>query len=162
MLRRIDALLGTVPDKYLIGLDCIVLANEASFPRKDRRGKTRSRKRKYDKSRILGRYHPAWRGNRPWIEVRVDKTLAANPRILLWIPAFRDFALAAVVFHELGHHIHYFIRPEYKEKEDVADDWRNKLMGNFLRKKYWYLVWPFVLRGKIRKWMVARRLKAEG
>jgi len=110
-----------------------------------------------DKSLILGRYHPKWNGKPPWIEVRVDKTLENYPQILLWIPLFRDLCLGMVFYHELGHHIHYVIRPEYKEKEDVADDWQTKLMRNFVRKNYWYLAWPFVLRNKMRRWLRAHR-----
>jgi len=66
-----------------------------------------------------------------------------------------------VLYHELGHHVHYFIRPEYKEKEDVADDWRNRFMANFLRKKYWYAVWPFILRGKIRRLIAAIKFRTK-
>jgi hypothetical protein len=144
-------LLRTVPQKYLRGLDCVVLMNEASLPRKDRVGKVWSRKRKLDKSRIAGRYHPEWRGSRPWIEIRVDKTLTAYPRVLLWLPPGRELCLGSVLYHELGHHVHYFIRPEYKEKEDVADSWGIQLMTNFLRTKYWYAVWLITLFAKLRR-----------
>jgi hypothetical protein len=52
----------------------------------------------------------------------------------------RDVAIARVLYHELGHHVHLFVRPEYRETEDVADDWRDKFMRIFLRGKYWYLI----------------------
>ena len=160
-VKLIRQLLGAVPEKYLIGLDCVVLNNEASLSRKDRVGRVWSRKRKVNKSRTLGRYHPEWQGKRPWIEIRVDKTLAAYPSALLWLPPGRYLCLGAVLYHELGHHVHYFIRPEYKEKEDVADDWRNRFMANFLRKKYWYAVWPFILRGKIRRLIAAIKFRTK-
>ena len=149
--RLIQKLLSTVPEKYLRGLESIVLTNERALPRKDRTGKTKSRKRKYDKSLILGRYHPEWQGKRPWIEIRVDKTLANCPRAALWFPPGREFCLGSVLFHELGHHVHHVMLPEYKEKEDVADDWSTRLMVNFLRKKYWLVLWPIILYGNIRK-----------
>jgi hypothetical protein len=150
--KVVRRLLRTVPQKYLLGLDCVVLVNDASLPRKDRVGKTRSRKRKVDKSHILGRYHPEWRGKRPWIEIRVDRRISTfHPRAFLWFPLGRAICLGTVLYHELGHHVHDFIRPEYKEKEDVADDWSTRFLANFLRKQYWYVMWPIVLFGRIRR-----------
>lgn len=32
------------------------------------------------------------------------------------------------MFHEIGHHIHAIVRREFREKEDVADEWGNRLM----------------------------------
>jgi hypothetical protein len=162
--KVVAMLLRTTPEKYLRGLDSVVLMDEASLPRKDRKGKTTSRKRKLDKRRILGRYHPQWHWSRPWIEIRVDKTLAGTPRLLLWLPPVRGLCLGDVLYHELGHHVHYFIRPEYREKEDVADDWGRKFMANFLRKRYWYAIWPLVLFSKLRKRISPRKeqLKADG
>ena len=45
----VEKLLATVPGKYLIGLDCVVLINQSGLPRRDRVGKIRSRNRKVDK-----------------------------------------------------------------------------------------------------------------
>ena len=39
----------------------------------------------------------------------------------LRIPLIREGKIADVLFHEIGHHIHFTCRPEYREKEDVAD-----------------------------------------
>ena len=139
----------------------MVLLNAEGLSRKERLGNVRSRKRKLSKSRVLGFYHHTWQGKPPWIEIRVDKTLSGHsPRAPLWIPFFREIRLANVLYHELGHHIHEFVRPEYREKEDVADDWRTKLMANFLKKKYWYAVWPLVLVGKVRKWWSQRKAES--
>ncbi|MGA2003802.1 MAG: hypothetical protein ABSG70_10495 [Terriglobales bacterium] len=55
------------------------------------------------------------------------------------------------MYHEIGHHIHDFIRPEYSEKEGMADRWSTTLMGSFLRKQYWYAMWPLILFGKMRR-----------
>src|SRR5690242_9175024 len=68
-------LLDTVPEKYLRGLHCVLLTNEAGLPRRDRIGRVWSRKRKFDKSRILGRYHGQTRNHPAYIELRVDKIL---------------------------------------------------------------------------------------
>jgi hypothetical protein len=47
-----------------------------------------------------------------------------------------------VLFHEIGHHIHAVHIPAYDGKENVAEDWSRKLVRQFFRKHYWYLV-PF-------------------
>jgi hypothetical protein len=139
----VHKLLLTVPEKYLKGLDCVVLTNEVALSRKDRVGKVWSRKRRVDKSYMLGRYHHGSRNSLPYIELLVDKIVAASERWAFPIPFLRDIAFGHVLFHELGHHIHSTIRPEHSEKEDVADTWAAKLGFNFVRKTYWYGV-PFL------------------
>ncbi len=47
-----------------------------------------------------------------------------------------------ILYHELGHHVHAVI-PEYREKEDVADDWSVRFSAAYLRRAYWYL-FPFL------------------
>ena len=135
IIRR---LLNTVPEKYLRGLDCVVLTNEVALSRKDRKGKVWSRRRRVDKSYVLARYHHGSRNSLPYIEVRVDKVVDATESWALPIRLIRDIVFGHVVFHELGHHIHSTIRPEHTEKEDVADTWAGKLNANFVRKTYWY------------------------
>jgi hypothetical protein len=92
------------------------------------------------KSKILGLYHQKWGGQRPWIELYVDQILRCWPKWTVWIPLARDVAIGGTLYHELGHHVHLFIRPEYREKEDVADEWGKKFMKHFLRRQYWYLI----------------------
>ena len=89
----------------------------------------------------------------PWIELRVDKIvegLRGTPR---WLPIARDIVFGHVLFHELGHHIHRTIRPEHTEKEDVADNWAEKLNANFIRKKYWYAMPMLVPMAKVYGYM---------
>jgi hypothetical protein len=136
-LAIVQELLRTVPDKYLTGLDCVVLTNEI-LSRRDRVGKVWSRKRKFDKSSVLGRYHGRSRNSSPYIELRVDRIIFGLNRLPSRIPMLRDIVFGHVLFHEIGHHIHRTVRPEYDEKEDVADKWAGKLNRNFVRKKYWY------------------------
>jgi hypothetical protein len=133
-------LLSTVPSEYLTGLDCVVLTNEAGLSRRDRVGRVWSRRRKVDKSRIVGRYHHGTRNSRPYIELRVDKILQGLAGLPGRIPLLRDITFGHVLYHELGHHIHNTRRPEYREKEDVADNWAGKLNVEFIRSKYWYLL----------------------
>jgi hypothetical protein len=146
-------LLSTVPDKYLKGLDCVVLTNEASISRRDRVGKVWSRKRKFDKSRILGRYRRGSHNALPYIELRVDKIVEGLKGTSLRIPLLRDLVFGHVLFHELGHHIHRTIRPEHSEKEDIADTWGGKLNANFVREKYWYALPVIIPAIRIYKFM---------
>jgi hypothetical protein len=153
----IENLVAPVPEKYLRGLRKVLLVDTRSLSRKDRVGKTWSRKRKYDKSRILGQYH--YNNGASWIEIRVDRTIGqwkGKSGGLLWLSAVRHLCIGHVFDHELGHHIHRVLRPEFREKEDVADNWGTKLNVNFIRKRYWYLL-PFLLPAS---WIV-RRLRSK-
>jgi len=83
----VHKLLSSVPSKYLRGLTCVVLTNDSALSRRDRKGKVWSRKRKFDKSRILGFYHGATRrgDSTPWIELRVDKIIEGLNGTPLWL-----------------------------------------------------------------------------
>ena len=151
-------LLHAVPDKYLRGLDCIVLTNAAGVSRRDREGSLRSRDRKISKSSVRGLYHHGSSRNPPYIELRVDKIISdLNGKFLniplVRIPLVRELAFGHVLYHELGHHIHHEIRPEYAEKEDVADDWARKLIGDFIRKRYRYALPILVPASKIYRYI---------
>jgi len=151
----VHTLLSSVPGKYLRGLSCVVLTNESALSRHDRKGKVWSRNRKFDKSRIVGRYHGAAKrgSSSPWIELRVDKIIEELGGATRWLPIAREIVFGHVLFHELGHHIHRTIRPEHTEKEDVADDWAKKLSGNFIRKKYWYAMPMLVPMAMVYRYM---------
>jgi hypothetical protein len=139
--KVVRKLIAPVPEKYLRGLRKVLQIDTDSLSRRDRVGKTWSWKRKHDKSRILGRYHH--NNGAAWIEIRVDQTIGhwrGAPRYLFWIPLIRCLCVGEVFYHELGHHIHRTARPEFREKEDVADTWGRKLSADFIRKKYWYLL----------------------
>ena len=155
----IRQLLSSVPSKYLKGLDCVVLTNATALSRRDRIGKVWSRKRKFDKSGVLGFYHRGHRSgsSNTYIELRVDKIIASLKGAPLRFPFLRDLVFGHVLFHELGHHIHRTIRPEHIEKEDVADKWAGKLNAHFIRKKYWYATPVIVPVIKIYKFMRRRK-----
>jgi hypothetical protein len=143
--KIVRRLLERVPPEYTRGLNCVVLTNLSGQPRRGRLGKATSRGRRISASRVAGLYHQEWKGQPPWIELYIDQIFGYWRRLPLWIPLLREIAVARVLYHELGHHCHLFIRPEYREKEDVADDWRDKFMRMFFRRKYWYLIPVFKL-----------------
>jgi hypothetical protein len=152
--KVVRGLIDSVPEKYTRGLKKVLLVNSGYLSRRDRVGKVWSRKRKRSKQDILGRYH--YNNGTAWIEIRVDKTIENWRRIPapFWISPFRYLCIGQVFYHELGHHVHRTIRPEFREKEDVADRWGLKLIVHFIRRRYWYF-FPFL---RVAGW-VYRRLK---
>ena len=142
---RAEVLLSYVPEKYLRGLESVVLSNASGFSRNRKRTKTWSRKKKVKISHTRGLYHPKWKNDGPWIEIIVDNTFSGIPPFLLRLALLKDIFLTEVLYHELGHHVHAEIEPKYREKEDVADAWRDKFTADYVRKCYWYLMpilWP--------------------
>jgi len=89
----------------------------------------------------------------PYIELRVDRILLGLQGWPIHIPFLRDIIFGQVLFHEIGHHIQHTIRPEYDEREDVADKWAGKLNANFVRKKYWYALPLLIPALKVYKFM---------
>jgi hypothetical protein len=136
--RAVEHMVASVPDKYLVGLGSVVLTEEAALNRKRARQMTQSRGKKVSAAKALGLYHPAWGSNPAWIELRIDSIFARYPARLRF-PLTREAPLAEVFFHELGHHIHAEHRPEFREKEDVAEAWERKGAGNYLWRRFWYL-----------------------
>lgn len=139
--RLVSRLLFSIPSKYVAGLDAVVLTNQSGAPRRWRVGKVTSRRRRFSQDRVLGRYHHAHNGQPAWIELYVDKLVTAisyHP----WVPLGRTACFGKVLFHEIGHHVHATVRPEFREKEDVADNWGKKLLANYFRTHYWYVPKP--------------------
>ena len=122
-------MLDSVPEDP-IGLDEVVLTNASGLARKRRRSATTSRGRKVKVIDAGGLYHPAFNGRHAWIEIFVDNAVRGFERgWWLRIPLVREGRLGDVLFHEIGHHIHFTCRPEYRETEDVADAWKVRLGG---------------------------------
>jgi hypothetical protein len=161
----VERMLASVPPKYLIGLKEVVLTNSSGLSRKRRRSVTKSRKHKVKIVEARGLYHQAWHDNLAWIEILVDNTLKYWEKgWWLKLSFLRESALGDVLFHEIGHHIHFTTRPEYREKEDVADTWKVRLERIYLRGRHpvmhaiGYLLRPLttVLRRALSKPMVKR------
>lgn len=149
IIRR---MLDSIPEKYLNGLSKVVLTNSSGLSRARRRGVTKSRKRKVRQASAAGLYHRAWNGRQAWIEIFVDNTLAGWEKGLwLSLPFMREGRLGDVLFHEIGHHIHFTFRPEYKEQEDVAETWKAILNRNYSRHRHpWLRAITFPIRPLIR------------
>ena len=75
---------------------------------------------------------------------------------MLLFPLFKTYAIGETLYHEIGHHIHEMQEPGFRgRKEEIADEWGDKLMRTFLRQRYWYLApirillrpfWPLISR----------------
>jgi hypothetical protein len=134
MLQRI---VDSVPEKYLQGLIEIVLTNTGALSRDRRRSVTKARGRKVRIKEARGLYHPASQQRGAWIEIFVDRTLDGwGDRWLGRTRWVREAEFSDVLFHEIGHHIHFTVRPEYREKEDVADVWKVRLQRNYIQRRY--------------------------
>lgn len=139
----VSRMLNTTPPERLVGLRAVVLTNKSSLPRKRRRGITwAARKRKVRMKDVAGLYHPHWGNEAAWIEVFVDEVFGPWQKgWWLKVSLCRDMLLSDVLFHEIGHHIHATSHPEFRERETVADEWRDRLGGRYFRSEYpWLLV----------------------
>lgn len=145
LVRR---MIDSVPRKYLVGLKSVVLTNSNGLSRKRRRSRVKHRARKVSMTEARGAYHPAYRGHPPWIEIFVDNCLQGWEKgWWLKTPYFRDELLSDVLFHEIGHHIHHTVRPEHREKEDVADVWKVRLERDYYKRIFrWIGVFRPILR----------------
>jgi len=159
----VNRLLSAVPKERLVGLKTVVLTSSQNLSKPVRKSKAHARGKSYELGKCRGQYHQEWKNQPAWIELFVDNTLAGWPLTMLRVPLFRDWALADVLFHELGHHIHKTQAPEFKEQEDVAEQWQRKLSRPFFRRHHWYLwivvlpLWPFV---RIHRYIKKRKEKA--
>jgi len=145
VLRIVRVLLQYVPPQHLVGLKTIVLTNHDALSHDNRRRKLWSRRRKVPMKRVLGSYHQAWKGNPAWIDLFVDRIIAYYMFPLMFrLPILPYIPFGEVLYHEIGHHVHKTTRPEFQEREDVADKWEGRLTARFLRRRYWYLI-PILL-----------------
>lgn len=133
-------MLESVPEHFLFGLGAIVLINSSALTGKRRRGVFKSRRGKVRAVEARGLYHPAFSGSRAWIELFVDNTLRGwENGWWLRIALLRESKVGDVLFHELGHHIHFTHRPERREKEDVADVWKVRLQKRYTNERFWWM-----------------------
>src|SRR5262249_29889605 len=133
----------------------LVLLNACGLSRGDRRRRVSSRLRKFSAGEGLGFYCPQQSGQPAHIGIHVDRIIQRVSRLSLRVSLFRDYLFATILYHEVGHHIHRVLQPQYREPEDVADYWAERLRNDMLLRKYHHLTqeeWQ-------RAWNVAHRLE---
>jgi hypothetical protein len=132
LYRSLELLLRYVPDEHLADLRVITLTNSAALL-KSWRGKLTSEKRRVRPADCRGLYG---QGN---IVLVVDQMFRDCPELLLLFPPLKTYLIARTLYHEIGHHVHKLDQPGYRaEKEKVADEWRDKLLRDFVRQRWWY------------------------
>ena len=141
--RIVETLLRYVSPRYLVGLKTIVLTNRAALTRDKRKQKVWNRNRKVRLAESLGSYSASRKSSPASVWLYVDNIVEAGVAWFNWVPVLRYAVAGKVLYHEIGHHIHAVIRPVHEGRENVAEDWSDKLMKNFYRKHYWY-IFPFL------------------
>jgi hypothetical protein len=146
--RILREALEAVPPELLGGLESVVLRDLASLGREERstRFVSRGGRRKKTLSQAKGLYYSADGARSARIELFLDNILEERPRWFFRIPMIREYLVAGVLFHEVGHHIQAAVKPSREEKEDVAQRWKADLFRRYAAQK----------------WLVARLLAAAG
>ena len=152
--ETVARLVAGMPEKYLAGLEAIILTNANSLGHSRRRQKTWTRDRKVRIVDCCGLYHQAWKGQPAFIELFVDNILKGKHPVVLRIPMLREVPFAETLYHEIGHHIHTTQVPEHRGREEAAEFWERRLRRSYFWRKYWYvlaIIWPI--------WWVVTRMK---
>jgi hypothetical protein len=160
--NTIRILLESIPERYVAGLKEVVLTNASGLSRERKRAKTASRARTFQ---VRGLYHQIGNGQPAWIEIFVDNTLKRWPRSLIKIPFFQHMAFGEVLYHEVGHHIHYTVERKFGNQEIFAEKSTWELFSFYFRKRYWYLqplIWPLRLISRGIRWLKGSRPNKKG
>ena len=124
----VEELLAAVPPRFLGGLQRVVVGRATQLAAGNQQ---RSARRD---ERTVGVYHHATKWSPAWIEILVDRIYSDDRR---WrrLPIVRELALARVLFHEVGHHVHREIEPRNCPPEKAAEHWKRILMKEVFRKR---------------------------
>lgn len=131
VIPTIERLLGSLSDGHINGLGAIVLSDAVTAKKRKMRAARRQRHGVF-----IGRYHRAWKQDRAWIEIVIDLALDRVPARHLDLQFVRDFAVGTVLFHEVGHHLHYTIGSAGRGGESSAEEWEVRLALVHFRKHY--------------------------
>jgi len=137
----VEALLKSVPEKHLAGLESVILTTTTTAANRSfRRKKVKHRGRMRSKVEANGSYQPAWPGHAAFIRLYVNNILAPYPPAASRASLISKLLLAETLFHEIGHHIHLTKALEFRNREDVADEWADRLTRQYFGRKYWLVV----------------------
>lgn len=136
----VQNLLKGVPKPYLSGLGTVVLTNRSALTRDQKRQRVWSRNRKGRLVDARGAYYRATAKSPATVWLIIDNIQRPEPALIFRVPIAAYDLIGKVLYHEIGHHIHAAIEPIYEGKENVADDWSDRLWRRFSRRRYWYLM----------------------
>jgi hypothetical protein len=149
----LQLLLRYVPAEHLRGLRQITLTNSEQL-QSQMKGKITSEKRRLRPADCLGLYGGGH------IRLIMDRILEPYPEVFLLVPIFKTYAIGETLYHEIGHHIHHQQEPGFRDrKEEIADEWGDKLMRTFLKQRYRYLAGIRILLRPL--WPLLSRLQAK-
>jgi len=162
----IDRLLSGIPQKYLIGIKSIILTNSKALTSDDRKSDNKKMKNGW---MTLAFYSPAKKAkpsnisfSKPaHISMYIDRILEKFPNYFLKLHFMQDVIIGAILYHEIGHHIHYSKIPEYQEREIVAKKWKKHLINRYLWKQYWYCMISIYPLMKIAYYVLRKFIKKE-
>ncbi len=139
--RLIQELLRKVPQEHLAGLETIVLVDQVTHKRSRRQG-------------VRGLYWPASQKRPATIELAPSLIYHGMPKFLLHMPFFAKFALANILYHEIGHHYHHrFAHGVTEEKsQSFADNYQHQMLKKAF---FWWLLIVLPL------WRVVRRFRGK-
>lgn len=136
----IGRLLAGIDKIYVAGLDRVVLRSSLTLGKRELR-RLRSLSRGSLRNGLpRGLYYKRTATSPAYIVIFFDLILGAWPRIVFYVPFFADAAFSKTLFHEIGHHVHRALHPEYRDSEAIANEWKTKLRRSYFRGRYWYLV----------------------
>ncbi len=112
--KLISKLLIKVPQEHLVGLDSITLVDHLTYKKNQKAG---------------GLYWPR-KGREPArIELAVGTIYSGVPRFVFFLPFVAKFMLAAVLYHEIGHHCQYFTHcVKKKTEQNFADKYKKRML----------------------------------
>jgi hypothetical protein len=112
--KLIQKLLIEVPKEHLIGLDAITLVDHLTY-----KGNKKS----------SGLYWPRKGHEQAKIELAVNTIYSSMPRFVFFLPFVAKFMLAAVLYHEIGHHYQYFTHGvTRKAEQNFADKYKKRML----------------------------------
>lgn len=136
----VELLMRHVPAEHLAGLRHVVMTNSASLLSTSKGKYLAEDGRRFKAAECNGLYS---NGN---IFLVIDRILRNYPEWFLFVPLIKALAIGDILYHEVGHHIHQLEQPGYRDNEEpTADEWRDKLLREFFKKRYWYLAPPLRL-----------------
>src|SRR5262249_12010866 len=128
----VERLVQSVPPEYLKGLDRVRLLDTPALQRV-------WPAKKIPDTEYSGCYHRAKKGRKAEIELNLDVVTATLPNWALKVPVIREGVIAWVLFHEIGHHIHFAVEPDPRPVEEVANIWYRFLLRNYFLRRFRYL-----------------------
>jgi len=144
----VERMLSHLPRGYFARFDHVTLRDSGSLTRKERAKREKAGPSKH----LLGTYYGPTARQPAHIDLFVDAIFYGRSTLLVWVPPVRDVLLGGALYHELGHHLQRVVHPEHRDREEVAEEWRRRLLRTYFRKTYWYLLpvlWPVTLLARV-------------